>query len=239
MKKEEELFNIWNASISGFYDLTYFVPIIPSIDRFLIDNKLFSGSLLDLGCGFGKKASAFQQIGFTVTGIDGDQARIDEAIKNFPQIHFIHFRIADTLPFDDNSFDVVFSHSVFQYLEHRPILDEIHRILKPGGSIIMVENLKNNPITRLGRVYHKRKGFNFHSYPFNHFTFSEMEKLKNEFSGACIRHFHLLTPASHVNSLRGLFPMLHSIDKVLLKFLPLRRISWLALFTGSKEQSTG
>ena len=235
MHKEDELYRIWKNSVSGFYDETYFVPIIPFINRFLITNERFTGTLLDLGCGFGEKAHAFQQIGFTVTGIDGDPERIEKAKNDFPGIDFRHFKIDATLPFEDSRFDLVFSHSVFQYVEHRPILNEIRRILKPGGSIVLIENLKNNPITRLGRVYHKQTGHNFHSYPYNHFTYSEMELLKKEFSESSIHHFHLLSPASHVSALKGLFPVLQKIDSVLLSVGGLRRLSWLALFTGNKK----
>ena len=234
MQKENELCRIWKSSISGFYDETYFVPIIPFINRFLIENNLFSGRLLDLGCGFGEKSHAFEQIGFTVTGIDGDPERIEKARHDFPEIDFIHFRIDSTLPFEDGSFDLVFSHSVFQYLEHRPILDEIKRILKPGGGIVMIENLKNNPITRMGRMYHKLTGYNFHSFPYNHFTYTELEHLKNEFSGGSVNHFHLLTPLSYANTFRKLFPFLQIIDRRLLKVFLLRRFSWLALFMGNK-----
>jgi SAM-dependent methyltransferase len=235
MQKEDELYRIWINSISGFYDETYFVPIIPFITRFLITNNRCTGTLLDLGCGFGEKAHAFQQIGFSVTGIDGDPERIEKARHDFPGIDFRHFKIGATLPFEDSSFDLVFSHSVFQYLEHRPILNDILRILKPGGSIVMIENLKNNPITRLGRIYHKRTGHHFHSYPHNHFTYTEMEHLKEEFDGSSIHHFHLLSPASHVDVLKGLFPALHTIDRMLLKASILKRLSWLALFTGNKK----
>jgi SAM-dependent methyltransferase len=235
MLKEEELQSIWKSSISGFYDETYFAPITPLINKFLIKNNCFTGALLDMGCGFGAKSHAFQKIGFCVTGIDGDKERIEKATKDFPEIDFRHFKIDSTLPFEDNSFDFVFSHSMFQYLEHDAILNEIRRILKPGGRIMMIENLRNNPITRLGRAYHKRTGFNFHSFPYNHMTYLEMERLKTTFKDASVHHFYLLSPALHLKPFRGLFPLLQMLDRMLLKINFLKRISWLALFTGNKN----
>lgn len=42
-----------------------------------------------------------------------------------------------TLPFPDNSFDVVYSNNVFEHVRHpEAALDEIHRVLTPGGHFI-------------------------------------------------------------------------------------------------------
>jgi ubiquinone/menaquinone biosynthesis C-methylase UbiE len=39
------------------------------------------------------------------------------------------------LPFEDNSFDVVFSHTTMSHLDHRRALPEAVRVLKPGGML--------------------------------------------------------------------------------------------------------
>ena len=91
-------------------------------------------SLLDLGCGRGEMSSAFDQLGFSVTSCDRESAssRFFDNI-NFTQVDFEK----SALPFDDNSFDVVFSKSVIEHL-HEPLCvwNELFRILKPGGIII-------------------------------------------------------------------------------------------------------
>jgi SAM-dependent methyltransferase len=41
------------------------------------------------------------------------------------------------IPFEDNFFDLVFSHQVFEHVEDlNSVLHEIHRILKPGGALL-------------------------------------------------------------------------------------------------------
>ena len=60
--------------------------------------------------------------------------------KNFSLNRTISFKLIDgkTLPFDDNSIDLVYSISV---LEHIPdpaqIISEIHRVLKPEGHLLL------------------------------------------------------------------------------------------------------
>ena len=43
----------------------------------------------------------------------------------------------ERLPFHDNQFDLVFAHGVVQYTSHdRALVDECHRVLKPGGTAV-------------------------------------------------------------------------------------------------------
>ena len=75
-------------------------------------------SLLDVGCGRGELSSAFQEIGLSVTCCD----REPTISKYFNDICFeqVDFEIG-SLPFDDNSFDVIFSKSVIEHL-HDPLI---------------------------------------------------------------------------------------------------------------------
>ena len=91
-------------------------------------------SFLDFGCGRGELSSAFNKIGLAVTSCDRDPA----ILKYFDDIAFTEVDFeANSLPFDDNDFDVIFSKSVIEHL-HDPLIvwKELHRILKPGGCII-------------------------------------------------------------------------------------------------------
>lgn len=59
-------------------------------------------------------------------------------ILNLPGIDIVHN--LDTLPwpFKDNEFDLIFGHSVFEHLgPQNEIMEEIWRILKPGGRIVI------------------------------------------------------------------------------------------------------
>lgn len=58
------------------------------------------------------------------------------------------FRIADAkkLPFEDNTFEVVFSQFVISLLDKEKALAEFMRVLKPGGFLGLVEIFKDTLI---------------------------------------------------------------------------------------------
>jgi ubiquinone/menaquinone biosynthesis C-methylase UbiE len=56
----------------------------------------------------------------------------------------------ETMPFDDEIFDVVFTACVFHHIEHEEhgsILSELRRILKPNGRLFLFEHNPLNPLT--------------------------------------------------------------------------------------------
>jgi SAM-dependent methyltransferase len=65
----------------------------------------------------------------------------------------IDFRQMDAhkLEFPDATFDFVFGVAILHHLEMERAVREIHRVLKPGGTMIFVEPLRNNPAARIVR----------------------------------------------------------------------------------------
>ena len=97
--------------------------------------KKFNGErILDLGCGYGYYTDYFKSIGGNVIGTDGSKAMIDIAKKNYPDCEFMVSDISETLPFEDNTFDVVFCNQVLMDIENIDnVFYECRRILKTGG----------------------------------------------------------------------------------------------------------
>lgn len=89
------------------------------------------GSLLDFGCGRKPYENLFrvkEYIGtdVRVSGHDHRHSKVDV------------FYDGNRLPFDDNRFDSVFSSEVLEHLPHPgDMLDELARVLKPGGRILV------------------------------------------------------------------------------------------------------
>jgi len=99
--------------------------------------------VVDLGCGNGEfTLRAKEKIGCNeIIGVDADEERLNEAEKK--GIIVVNHDLNDTLPFRDNSFDVIICNQVIEHLYY-PVkfMREVYRILKPKGyAVISTENL--------------------------------------------------------------------------------------------------
>lgn len=95
--------------------------------------------LLDLGCASGHDTAWFSLKVKSTFGLDYCQDAVEEARRAYPHMQF--FRgTATSLPFEDNFFDVVPFIEVLEHLPQQdeiPAIGEIHRVLKPGGALIL------------------------------------------------------------------------------------------------------
>ncbi len=99
--------------------------------------------VLEIGGGMGTDLAQFAAAGSFVTDLDLSEGHLRLARENFRlrrlQGSFLHGD-AESLPFPDSSFDLVYSNGVLHHIPdtHR-VLEEIRRVLRPGGkAIIMV-----------------------------------------------------------------------------------------------------
>lgn len=111
-----------------------YVPWLPRVMGF---TDVPGRRLLEIGFGQGTDLIQFAQGGARCTGIDLTATHIALTKKRFAQqgLEIVLLRgDAERLPFDDDSFDIVYSYGV---LHHTPrfesALREVRRILKPGG----------------------------------------------------------------------------------------------------------
>lgn len=99
--------------------------------------------VLDIGSGPGHQAVELSNaVGSngSVEGIDPADSALEIARRRCSELENVSFRIgeATSLPFDDAVFDAVMSSQVFEYLDDVPAaLDEVHRVLKPGGRVLI------------------------------------------------------------------------------------------------------
>ena len=99
--------------------------------------------VLDSGCGRGRNLRYFMEEGYDVCGsdlspdaIEGVRAAAIAAGVDDPDGRF-RVEASESLSFEDASFDLVISNAVLHFSrddDHfEAIVDEIHRVLKPGG----------------------------------------------------------------------------------------------------------
>lgn len=90
--------------------------------------------ILDVGCGLGLYVRAFRQFSDDVHGVDVDAERVAVASETLSNIRVAS---ATDLPYDDGTFDLVFSNEVLEHLDDdRAGVREMWRVLKPGGYLV-------------------------------------------------------------------------------------------------------
>lgn len=99
--------------------------------------------VLDLGCGPGANTWFLAREGFAVAGIDGSATAIEQNRARLRGENLdAELRVGDftgRLPWEDDSFDAVLDNaSLYANPASRiaAAVDEIHRVLKPGGRLI-------------------------------------------------------------------------------------------------------
>jgi 2-polyprenyl-3-methyl-5-hydroxy-6-metoxy-1,4-benzoquinol methylase len=102
-------------------------------------------TILEVGCGAGIDLMRFARGGALVSGIDLAETSIKLATQYFEQEGLeanLEVMNGEAMTFRADTFDVVYAHGVLQYTNNAAkMIDEIHRVLKPGGeAIIMVYN---------------------------------------------------------------------------------------------------
>ena len=102
--------------------------------------------ILDVGCGIGGSTRRLShQTGCRVTGIDLSDEYIDAARRLTQRLsmqELVAFRACSALemPFDDDSFDGAWSLQMNMNVEEKlSWLEEVHRVLKPGGRAVFYE----------------------------------------------------------------------------------------------------
>jgi SAM-dependent methyltransferase len=112
----------------------------------LFDYPAFRGKrVLEIGCGMGCMAMNWARQGAEVTAVDLNPVSIAQTTRRFELFGLSgSIREADAarLPFQDESFDYVYSWGVLHHSPGIPAaIAEINRVLKPGGKVgVMLYN---------------------------------------------------------------------------------------------------
>jgi ubiquinone/menaquinone biosynthesis C-methylase UbiE len=108
------------------------------------------GRVLDVGCGEGELAVPIaERVGNAeYVGMDLREDAIELARQLAPKAEF-HVGVADSMPFEDDSFDVAVCRNVFSSMTSAQMevasADEIGRVLRPGGWLVWCDIRYPNP----------------------------------------------------------------------------------------------
>jgi SAM-dependent methyltransferase len=130
--------------------------------------------VLDLGCGSGQELASW---GVTasdkITGVDINGSRLAAAKLRFSNRSYVQGS-GERLPFRDGCFDCVISAVSLPYMNIQKTLSGIHRILAPGGAVLLSLHLPSftldelfrhalpKPVPTLFRLYVMANGVWFH-----------------------------------------------------------------------------
>lgn len=94
--------------------------------------------VLDFGCGDGSATRRFLESGHFAVGVDVSESAIRVAKRRVPGGTFHQIDDDCSLPFPNETFDVCLCTEVLEHiLNVKVILQEIRRVLKPGGQLLV------------------------------------------------------------------------------------------------------
>ena len=111
-----------------------------------------SPKVLDFGSGNGSSVPHVRNHlpGGQLTCLDVSQRSLALAEKRFPALaQYVHFD-GIHIPFPAAHFDLAYAACVFHHIdhiEHVSLLRELHRVIRPGGSLFVFEHNPYNPLT--------------------------------------------------------------------------------------------
>lgn len=121
------------------YKTEWHIPMVAKFEQYA------GKDVLEIGCGIGTDGLQFARGGANYTGIDLSPQAVKIAKERFSLFRVkgkIEVANAEELPFEESSFDHVYSFGVIHHSPHTErIVEEIYRVLRPGGTVcIMVYN---------------------------------------------------------------------------------------------------
>lgn len=119
--------------------------------RSLLDETAGPGvRVLEYGCGTGSRAPDLVDGGAAVVGIDISGVGVSAAAASEVDANFLQMD-AEHLGFADESFDLVCGSGILHHLDLQQSIDEVARVLRPGGTGVFSEPLGTNPLINLYR----------------------------------------------------------------------------------------
>jgi SAM-dependent methyltransferase len=109
---------------------------------FVAEHFTKDSKLLDLGCGAGPVITPLRDQGYSCVGLDYSAEMLGFSRQRMESVGIRPDRLirgdSTRLPFPDDSFDGVICLGVISYIRHyTAVLEEIFRILRPGGTAII------------------------------------------------------------------------------------------------------
>jgi SAM-dependent methyltransferase len=107
--------------------------------------------VVDVGAGTGKFTRLLERTGATVIAVEPVAAMREVLATRSPGLRVLD-GTAEALPLADGSADVVTIAQAFHWFDHAAALDEIARVLRPGGALALIWNTRDVRVPWLARI---------------------------------------------------------------------------------------
>lgn len=144
-------YNQHAPAVAAQYDKVDFSGVLNDVRAFLPARA----RVLEIGSGSGRDAATLLADGYRVTGIDGSQAMLSEALHLHPELNGMlrHHVLPEPLPFAADEFDAVLAFAVIMHLDELSIeicLRDIARVIRHGGLFFVSVNTRRDGLNAAG-----------------------------------------------------------------------------------------
>ncbi len=129
-------------------DLAYGFYAKESVDK-IVDVACGTGDMMD----FWKKRSTSSGIAVgEIVGVDPSKGMVSVAREKYPKFNY-HIAKATEIPLQDSSADILsITYGIRNVVEREAALREFNRVLKTGGLVVILEFMKNENPSFLGKI---------------------------------------------------------------------------------------
>ena len=239
--REKNFHNELQSKSTGRFENIYYKAIANAWEDFFEYLKLnvSNREILDYGCGVGPTIEKVINLNpKKISGIDISDVSIAKAKENFKNQEVdvnLHVDNCEKTKFDDNKFDLVYGLGILHHLQLSESINEMTRILKPGGTILFIEPLGTNPIINL-----YRKLTPLSRSPDEHpLIEKDFELIREKFKKTTLKYYGFLTlvffPFYKSPTKSFIFKILINLDQFLFKIKIFRLFAWSVLIIAKKN----
>jgi len=109
------------------------------VERFV--DQFAAGQIIEIGAGTGKFTSQLVAAGISPVAVEPVESMRAILAADHPDLD-VRPGTAEAIPAEDNSFDTIVVAQSFHWFDYEAALDEIERVVRPGGHLVTVWNVK-------------------------------------------------------------------------------------------------